>query len=76
MPRVMEKVVPVKIMTEEINCYATISRSCISATTACLRMKGIKGKHINDKLKMIREIKRWADNNYNACIDASSKQLD
>lgn len=38
MARVMEKIIPVKITTDEIQCYATIQRAMISATTAALRL--------------------------------------
>lgn len=69
MPRVMENPTPVKIITDEINCYATIQRSCISAITACLRMKNKKGKHINPQIDKLREIKKWAEKSYDACVD-------
>lgn len=76
MPRVMEKVTPVVIATDEINCYATIQRSCISAITATLRLNKskdrTKGKHINPQLTKLREIKKWAENQYDACVDAET----
>lgn len=73
MPRVMEKVVPVTITTDEINCYATITRSCISGITALLRLNKsrdvTKGKHINPQIDKLREIKKWAESQYDGCVD-------
>lgn len=68
MPRVMEKVVPVKLTTDEINCYATIQRSMISAITACLRLKDKKGKHTKAQIEKLRELKKWAENQYDMCV--------
>lgn len=69
MARVMENPTPVRITTDELNCYATIQRSCISAITACLRMKNVKGKHINPQLDKLREIKKWSECGYDSSVD-------
>lgn len=69
MARTMTNVTPVRITTDELNCYATIERSCISAITACLRMEQIKGKHINPQLNKLREVKSWAQNSYDQTVD-------
>lgn len=74
MPRTMEKIVPVRITTNEINCYATIQRSCLAGITALLRIakngEVSKGKHINPQLESFRKLKTWAENQYDACVDA------
>lgn len=58
MARVMEKIVPVKIMAEEINCYSTMERSCISAITACLRVraKAVKDGDTKKVVKIDKQI--------------------
>lgn len=63
MPRVMEKVIPVKITADEINCYATISRSCISAITACTRLG------MFEKVQEFKKLKHWADGKYDTKVD-------
>lgn len=72
MPRIMEKVTPVKITADEINCYATVQRSCISAVTACLRVKDME--HVNEFMKL----KHWAEKMYDGKVKqqlAESKAL-
>lgn len=71
MAKTMTKITPVQIVTDEINCYATIQRAMIAAITACLRLQTKKGsrKHINPMLNKLREAKRWAENSYDACVD-------
>lgn len=58
----MEKVIPVKITTDKINCFATISRSCISAITACARLNNM------EKADEMKKIKHWADEQYDYLI--------
>ena len=70
MPRVMENPKPVKIVSDELNCYATIQRSMISAVTACLRLKDKKGKHSRAQITKLREIKKWAENQYDETVNA------
>lgn len=62
MARVMEKVRSARTTTEKLNCYATIERSMIAASTAALRL--------GDKemaLKFCDE-KQEASSRYNALL--------
>ncbi len=58
MPRVMEKIIPVRISTDSLNCYATIQRAMITATTACLRL----GDH--EHAEELRRFKNWSAEQY------------
>lgn len=62
MPRVMTNPTPVKITTDKINCYATIMRSMISASTAAIRL-GDKGL-----AEMFQSFKDKANNEYNKLL--------
>lgn len=68
MARVMEKVVPVKVIGDEANAYATIIRSMISATTAALRLKEY------DAAESFALQKDWANDEYNKCLDRAKGQ--
>lgn len=70
MPRVMEKVIPVKITTDEINCYATINRNMIGGITACMRLLNKKGIHAKAQIKKLQEVKKWAEAHYDGCIES------
>lgn len=63
MPRIMEKVVPVKITADEVNCYATIMRSCIAGVTACLRIKD--AEHVEE----FQNLKDWASKMYDQKVE-------
>lgn len=63
MARVMERVIPVKVVGDEANAYATIMRSMISATTAAVRL----GQYEAAETFTIQ--KDWANDKYNECID-------
>lgn len=54
----MEKVTPVRVTTDKVNCYATVERSCISAITACLRLGD------EDHANKFVQLKQWAAGNY------------
>lgn len=62
MSRTMEKIIPVKITTDEINCYATIQRSMITATTAALRLKDNKAAELFKKQRI------WASEKYDEAL--------
>lgn len=62
MARVMQKVTPVRIATDEVNCYATIMRSMISATTAALRL----GDH--ELANKFKALKNNASESYDKAI--------
>ncbi len=68
MSRTMEKIIPVKITADEVNCYATIMRSCISGTTACLRV----GDH--EHVEKFQAMRIWAENMYDRCIEKYKKE--
>lgn len=62
MSRPMTRVVPVRLTTDEINCYATIMRAMVTATTAALRLG-------DDKLaKEFSQYKDSANARYNLAI--------
>lgn len=63
MARVMEKAVPVKVVGDELNTYATIIRSMISATTAALRL----GE--TEAAETFSIQKDWANDEYNKRLD-------
>lgn len=73
MPRTMEKIIPVRISTDEINCYATIQRSCLAGIAALLRIaksnEASKGKHLNPQITKLRELKHWAEGQYDSLVD-------
>lgn len=59
----------VKIATDSVNCYATIVRSMITATTAALRLGDNKMAGIFMKLK------DTANNGYNEALLEHSKKV-
>lgn len=59
MSRTMEKIIPVRISTDAINCYATIQRAMITATTACLRLGDTE--HAEEFCRF----KDWSSEQYN-----------
>lgn len=63
MSKIMSKVVPVRIASDEVNCYATIERSCLAAITACMRLGDQKHAESFTKLKA------WANGNYQDKVD-------
>lgn len=68
MARTMEKIIPVKITTDALNCYATLQRAMITATTACLRLNDKKSAEICKKMK------NYASEKYDELFDQYSKE--
>lgn len=58
--RMMEKITPVKIISDELSCYSTIQRSMISAINASLRLGDYK------HTEMFNELRKWASDNFDA----------
>lgn len=59
----MTRVIPVKITSDEVNCYATIERSCLAAITACMRLGD--QRHVESFIKL----KAWASGSYQDKVD-------
>lgn len=57
MARTMEKIIPVKITTDEVQCYATEMRSNISATIAAARRGDTKQVKVYLQLKNMANAK-------------------
>ncbi len=70
MARIMSKVVPVKVVSEEINCYATIQRSMLAAVTACLRLGN------DEKMDELNEIRRWASDKFDSIVASKTGESD
>lgn len=83
MPRVMEKATPVKIVADELNCYSTQERSCMSGITSCIRvLKKAKAEGDKQKIKQIkarvneyRILKQKAAEDYDECVDRAIQEL-
>lgn len=63
MAKVMTKVVPVRIASDAVNCYATIERSCLAAITACMRLGD------QEHADKFTKLKAWANGNYQDKVD-------
>ncbi len=70
MARIMSKIVPVKVVSEEINCYATIQRSMLAAVTACLRLGN------DEKMDELNEIRRWASDKFDSIVASKTGESD
>jgi len=59
----MSKVIPVKVVSDKIHCYATIQRSMMAAITACMRLDD------QEKMAELNAIRQWASDKFDDYVD-------
>lgn len=68
MSKTMTKVIPVKVITDEMNCYATIQRSMLSAITACLRLGD------DEKAEQFNDLRKWASAQFDIKVGEKKRE--
>lgn len=68
MARTMTKVIPVKVISDEMNCYATIQRAMLSAVTAALRLGNA------EKAEEFNDLRKWASAQFDIKVTQKKRE--